>query len=136
MDETELDRLTRALRLPSLPQMFALVCENENPNEPTPLQMTLAGWVSHWCYGLNESTEMGESAILGLRPAHPGIFELIGLPKHYDTLLDEVMRRKCPTTKRDLAEPAICLFCGDIFCSQAVCCSVDELGGCNLHMKK
>ncbi|MCJ1446568.1 MAG: hypothetical protein MMC23_007073 [Stictis urceolatum] len=136
MDEPELDRLTKALRLPTLPRLFSSVTGSSNQTEPSILQQVLTGWISHWRHGLSEGGPFAESALLGLRPSHPGIFELIGLPKHYDTLLDEVMRRRCPTTKKDLVEPAICLFCGDIFCSQAVCCSVDGLGGCNLHMQK
>jgi E3 ubiquitin-protein ligase UBR1 len=77
--------------------------------------------------------------------SHPGIFELVGLPKNYDTLIEECTRRKCPTKGKDITDPTICLFCGDLFCSQAVCCTKDikegrnkviQLGGAQQHMRK
>jgi E3 ubiquitin-protein ligase UBR1 len=83
---------------------------------------------------------MSESALV----SHPGIFELIGLPKTYDTLIEESIRRKCPTTGQDLTDPVICLFCGEIFCSQSNCCQKPEtvgrettrIGGAQQHMRK
>lgn len=71
--------------------------------------------------------------------SHPGIFELVGLPQYFDVLLDEAQRRTCPTTGKPLTDPALCLFCGAIFCSQAVCCTSRERGrpgGCNQHVER
>ncbi|KAF2206769.1 hypothetical protein CERZMDRAFT_72050 [Cercospora zeae-maydis SCOH1-5] len=69
--------------------------------------------------------------------AHPTILELVGLPKTYDTLTEEATKRKCPTTGKELVDPALCLHCGEIFCSQAVCCIKDKtFGGCFQHMMK
>ena len=136
MGEPEIDRLSKALRLPSLTQLFKLVNTGSSFRKRTVIQSMVSAWISHWRWMLQKNESFGEAAMKGIRPSHPAIFELIGLPKYYDTLLDEMMRRRCPTTKKDLVEPAICLFCGEIFCSQAVCCSVDGLGGCSQHMKK
>ncbi|KAG4028017.1 hypothetical protein MFRU_025g00820 [Monilinia fructicola] len=83
----------------------------------------------------------------GLCLSHPTIFELIGLPKNYDTLMEETMKRRCPTSKRDIQDPMLCLFCGEIFCGQSICCSRDgpekpgggprdKIGGGQQHMLK
>lgn len=81
-----------------------------------------------------------------MSPTHPAIFELIGLPKNYDTLMEETMKRRCPNSKRDIQDPMLCLFCGEIFCGQSICCSRDgpdkpngprdKIGGAQQHMLK
>ncbi|ETI19581.1 hypothetical protein G647_09415 [Cladophialophora carrionii CBS 160.54] len=74
---------------------------------------------------------------LGVKLLHPAPFELIGLPRYFDVLMEESQRRKCPTTGKDVSDPALCLFCGEIFCSQTVCCLTDDMrGGCNAHVEK
>ena len=135
IDEPEIDRLTRAIRLPTLSEMFASVGRPENEEKTSILQSIVSGWINHWAW-MQDTHPYKSSIQLGLRPSHPAIFELIGLPKHFDTLTDETMRRRCPTTGKELVEPTLCLFCGDIFCSQASCCYKDGLGGCNQHLKK
>ncbi|KAI9646493.1 E3 ubiquitin-protein ligase ubr1 [Ciborinia camelliae] len=83
----------------------------------------------------------------GMCISHPTIFELIGLPKNYDTLMEETMKRRCPNSKRDIQDPMLCLFCGEIFCGQSICCSRDgpekpnggprdKIGGGQQHMLK
>ena len=42
---------------------------------------------------------------------HPAIFELVGLPRNYDTLTEEAIKRKCPTTGKEITDPAVCLLC-------------------------
>jgi E3 ubiquitin-protein ligase UBR1 len=75
--------------------------------------------------------------VFGIRLQHPAPLELIGLPKYYDVLLELSTRRKCPTTGKELQDPALCLFCGAMFCSQTVCCqSPDGRGGCNAHVER
>ena len=76
--------------------------------------------------------------------SHPAIFELVGLPKNYDTLIEECAKRRCPKTGKDLADPIVCLICGDIFCGQTMCCLVEyqeeegktpvRIGGGQQHM--
>ena len=132
MDKSELDRLTKALRLPSLTEMLASVGDSVSPGL-TATQAIVSGWIRHWYWTVDKSSFVTKYELI---PSHPAIFELIGLPKNYDTLTQEAMRRRCPTTGKELVDPALCLFCGDIFCSQAICCHKDTKGGCSQHMAK
>lgn len=125
IDESELDRLSKALRLPSLPSIFAMIGDKTNDRLSVP-QLMVVGWIK----------PSSDGSLTDFHLSHPGIFELIGLPKYYDTLTYETMKRRCPTTGKDLIDPTLCLFCGDIFCSQATCCHKDGKGGCNQHMGK
>ncbi|KAJ4992626.1 E3 ubiquitin-protein ligase ubr1 [Stagonosporopsis vannaccii] len=132
VDESELSRLTTLLRLPSLHEIFLSFATRSNAGHIT--RSIVGGWIRHllWAQAGNQP----------LRPtislSHPAIFELVGLPKTYDTLTDEAIRRKCPTTGKELTDPALCLFCGEIMCSQAVCCMTGkgQRGGCNQHLTK
>ncbi|SZF02973.1 unnamed protein product [Blumeria hordei] len=128
----ELDRLTDALQLPSLDQMF---CIENNPS----LISLVKGWISQVPPALNKS-----SGLLPVSLSHPAIFELVGLPKNYDTLMEETMKRRCLTTGKDVCDPMLCLFCGVIICGQSVCClkqgerggRIMEIGGGQQHIKK
>jgi E3 ubiquitin-protein ligase UBR1 len=140
-DSEELDRLTEALRLPTFDQMCASMTENAAACDwPATTSDLVSGWIKHQVVWPNGYGSMSESALV----SHPGIFELIGLPKTYDTLIEESIRRKCPTTGQDLTDPVICLFCGEIFCSQSNCCQKPEtvgrettrIGGAQQHMRK
>lgn len=130
MDKPEIERLTKALRLPTLPEMFASVGANVSAGLTVP-QSIVSGWIVHW---KSTSLTPNNSIVRGLSPSHPAIFELIGLPKNFDTLTHEAMRRRCPTTGKEIVDPALCLFCGDLFCSQAICCHKGGKGGCSQHM--
>ncbi len=148
VDGPELNRLTKALNLPSLIDMLAPVRRSPR-NRLSTDESIIAGWVQHWQWHeghhvalrghtsiLDDHQLLKQSAYQGLRPGHPAIFELIGLPKQFDTLIYEMSRRRCPTTGKRLEDPALCLFCGEIFCSQASCCNKYGQGGCNQHMQK
>lgn len=69
---------------------------------------------------------------------HPAPYELLGLPKHLDTLLAEVLERECEQCGQAPSNPALCLFCGEMVCAQMFCCMTgdgDEVRGeCNEHM--
>lgn len=130
-ESTELERLTKALNLPALDDIFAAV---KPPQKSTGLlNRAISGWISHWNAD-RMASRPGDSRLPSL--SHPAIFELVGLPKYYDSLIEEANRRRCPNSKKELTDPSICLFCGDIFCSQAVCCMENKLGGCNQHLLK
>lgn len=130
VDEPELSRLSSLLKLPSLHELFASL------TSPTPTAQTTRSLVAGWQRHLLWSRE-GQYPTPPLTLSHPSIFELVGLPKNYDTLTDEAIRRRCPATGRELTDPALCLFCGDIMCSQGVCCMTpDSRGGCNQHQAK
>jgi E3 ubiquitin-protein ligase UBR1 len=130
-DEPELARLSTIIRLPSLDEIFSSFATRTPAAHTT--RSIVGGWLRHllWVQAGN----------LPLKPtislSHPAIFELVGLPKNYDTLTDEAIRRRCPTTGKELTDPALCLFCGEIMCSQAVCCMTNKnRGGCNQHLAK
>ncbi|KAJ6445707.1 ubiquitin-protein ligase E3 component [Purpureocillium lavendulum] len=137
----ELDRLTEALRVPPFDEMCASLTHNAAAfGWPDTTQDLVSGWVKHQALCARRMGDMSPTAMV----SHPGIFELIGLPKTYDTLIEEATRRKCPTTGKDLTDPVICLFCGELFCSQSTCCQKPDtvsgettrIGGAQQHMRK
>jgi E3 ubiquitin-protein ligase UBR1 len=143
-EQRELERLTEALRVPSLDEMLTALTPAQGVQHgwPADTRRLVAGWVKHqflWPYNGTDK-DLPQSAVL----SHPGIFELVGLPKNYDTLIEESTRRRCPTKGKDLTDPTICLFCGEIFCGQAVCCAMEvkegrtklRVGGSQQHMLK
>lgn len=128
----ELDRLTKALQLPSIDEILMSIKSVRHSNSP--LNAMISGWIFHW--NASRSGIRFEDHRLWPSLSHPAIFELVGLPKYFDSLIEEANRRRCPSTNKELTDPSICLFCGDIFCSQAVCCMKNKLGGCNQHLQK
>ncbi|KAK5987326.1 E3 ubiquitin-protein ligase ubr1-like protein [Cladobotryum mycophilum] len=141
-DADELDRLTETLRVPTFDEMCAAMTDNSpSCGWPSTTQALVSGWIKHQVLWNQRHPTLPPSAIV----SHPAIFELIGLPKTYDTLIEEATRRKCPTTGNDLADPVLCLFCGDLVCSQSACClkkesaessSSGQVGGAQQHMRK
>ncbi|KAJ9658877.1 E3 ubiquitin-protein ligase ubr1 [Neophaeococcomyces mojaviensis] len=124
----ELDRLLGLCKLPDLATILSSFSEF---TVETALPNLAQGWISAWA----KQDESQRSASIKL--LHPTPFELIGLPQYYDVLIEECQKRKCPTTGKELTDPALCLFCGDIFCSQAWCCMKDKVrGGCNHHIEE
>ncbi|KAE8554921.1 hypothetical protein EYB25_003468 [Talaromyces marneffei] len=127
---SELDRLTKLLHLPTLDEIFDLLSTPD-----TVCYRIFSGWIFHW--NASRSASRFEDHRLWPSLSHPAPFELIGLPKYYDLLIEEANRRRCPNSGRELSDPSICLFCGDIMCSQAVCCMDNKkYGGCNQHVEK
>ena len=140
-DADELDRLTEALRIPTFDEMCAATTHNASQcGWPESTGELVSGWVKHQVMWPRAYNEVPRKAML----SHPGIFELIGLPKTYDTLIEEATRRRCPTTGKDLTDPIICLFCGELLCSQGTCCQKTDtsdrestkIGGGQQHMKR
>ncbi|KAF2650936.1 hypothetical protein K491DRAFT_782221 [Lophiostoma macrostomum CBS 122681] len=131
VDRPELDRLSALIKLPSLHQIFAEFGVQTPGGHAT--RSVVTGWVRHWMWAREGKRPVQPSISL----SHPAIFELVGLPKNYDALTDEAIRRRCPTTGKDITDPCVCLFCGEIMCSQGVCCMTDRnRGGCNKHQYK
>ncbi|KAK3336220.1 hypothetical protein B0T19DRAFT_32995 [Cercophora scortea] len=142
-EQKELERLTEALRLPSFNEMLtALTPLGVQCGWAAETPRLVAGWVKHQAlWPVSGDEALPPSAVV----SHPGIFELVGLPKNYDTLIEECTKRKCPTKGKEISDPTICLFCGELFCAQAICCSKDEkegrnkvvrIGGAQQHMRK
>jgi E3 ubiquitin-protein ligase UBR1 len=153
-DAPELDRLSRLLNLPSL---FDLLSDFQPYSGNNPVKSQVSGWllalarhqhtrqiadcipIPRHKSEMFEDPELGPLVINfsnGMFLPHPAPLELIGLPKHFDVLMEEANRRRCPTTGKDLTDPALCLFCGEIFCSQAICCTKNKIGPANLHVAK
>ena len=131
IDEPELARLSTLLKLPSLDKIFSSFSARSSSGHTT--RSVVGGWIRHLLWVQAGNVPLKPTITL----SHPAIFELVGLPKNYDTLTDEAIRRRCPTTGKELTDPALCLFCGAIMCSQAVCCMTDEhRGGCNQHLTR
>ena len=130
-ESPELQRLTALLHMPSLDDICALYATQSPAGDK--LRQLTRRWISQ----ANMITEHESLHSVPVTVPHPAIFELIGLPKNYDVLTEEVLKHKCPTTGKEITDPAICLLCGDLFCSQAVCCMKDkDKGGCYQHMRK
>lgn len=68
----------------------------------------------------------------------PTIYELVTLPNELDSLAADSLVRVCQRCETVPREPALCLFCGHIVCSQSFCCMDGEAeaqhGECNTHM--
>lgn len=130
-EASETERLTSLLHMPSLEDM----CNTYNAQSAAGRRLKLIS--SRWISQANMITEHSSDGRNPITLSHPTIFELVGLPKNYDTLTEEAIKRRCPTTGKEVTDPAVCLFCGDIFCSQAVCCMKNKShGGCYQHMQK
>lgn len=126
--KSELDKLLSLCKLPDLPTVISDFSEF---TEDMPLPRLTRGWIQQW----TRDIESGKKDLIRL--SHPAPFELIGLPQYYDVLIEECQKRRCPTTGKNLSDPALCLFCGEIFCSQAWCCMKDKTrGGCNHHIEE
>lgn len=159
-EQDELGRLTEALRLPDFDSMCAAL---------TPLgihvgwpgsmcDQLVRGWIRHergnWGESFSRKTSEPDPSFPRVAApenllSHPGIFEMVGLPMNYDTLIEECTKRRCPKTGKDIADPTICLICGEVFCGQAICCQAEDssassrrhgtgrtLGGAQQHMRK
>ncbi|KAK2603854.1 E3 ubiquitin-protein ligase ubr1 [Conoideocrella luteorostrata] len=140
-DADELDRLTEALRVPNFDEICAAMTEDAAAcGWPAATQDLVSGWIKHQVIWIRGYGDMSVSSLV----SHPGIFEIIGLPKTYDTLIEEATRKRCPTTGKDLTDPVICLFCGELLCSQSTCCQKTEtigretirIGGAQQHMRR
>ena len=135
----EFDRLLHFMQLPSISDI--LIDFSEYSPSSTFRKLATA-WFHDWDFYGSRDPEQRHALTdpkpaNGIRLLHPAPFELIGLPKYYDVLIELSSRQKCPTTGKELTDPALCLFCGEIFCSQTVCCMTQQArGGCNAHVEK
>jgi E3 ubiquitin-protein ligase UBR1 len=158
VESPELDRLSHLLNLPDLHDITA---DFEPYSGKQPIKDQVSGWIlalAKYQHGkqIDEGNHIARHSSQGFQDpfteaqvgplvvnfsrnmalSHPAPFELIGLPKYFDVLMEEANRRRCPTTGKELTDPALCLFCGAIFCSQAVCCIKNKIGPANLHVEK
>ncbi|ORY89075.1 hypothetical protein BCR35DRAFT_300874 [Leucosporidium creatinivorum] len=152
-ESTEFARLLHLLRIPS---PAVALRQDVPPSAPAvaaiqahvfALRDSVPGWRQNLANPAPDSIDpltslplaLPESILTSCPPLqHPAIYELIGLPHQLDTLAAESLQRKCERCNQVPADPALCLFCGQIVCSQSFCCmdSEDEAqhGECNMHM--
>ncbi|KAJ2901362.1 putative e3 ubiquitin-protein ligase ubr1 protein [Zalerion maritima] len=150
-DADELERLTEALRISAFDEMCSALAPNgQNYGWPSCITDVVKGWIQHHEFNpAPRESDDKKNLPWSAQLSHPAIFELVGLPKEYGTLIDESTRRKCPTTGKEITDASICLFCGEIFCTQSVCCMKEEpaeevrpgkvaakIGGAQRHMRR
>ncbi|GAB7347546.1 hypothetical protein MBLNU459_g4437t1 [Dothideomycetes sp. NU459] len=99
-DLPELDRLAQLLRLPKPAAVFQMLSEDSSAGEK--LRRLSVKWVQSATAKTLFKTLRSDAQAL----SHPAIFELVGLPKHYDTLTEEAIKRRCPTTGKEVSDPA------------------------------
>ncbi|KAF9180948.1 hypothetical protein BGZ51_005784 [Haplosporangium sp. Z 767] len=85
----------------------------------------------------NTPAVTGQSNQLSIGLNHPAIYELVGLPRRLDALFEQSIKYICPKCNTVPHDPALCLCCGIIVCSQSFCCleglDSDGRGECNTH---
>ncbi|KAK5058757.1 hypothetical protein LTR84_011021 [Exophiala bonariae] len=129
----ELDRLVHLFQLPSITEILTSFDEYSGN---TVIRARASLWLADSKHSMT-GVPLPKGNRLGIKLLHPAPLELIGLPKFFDVLMEESHNWKCPTTGKEVSDPALCLFCGEIFCSQTVCCLTKEMrGGCNAHVEK
>lgn len=148
----ELLRLLHFMQLPSIGEILGelteyaplggtkklVSCWLEDLSKYRSIELHASEQTSHYAFDVRgQEVAAPRRSAFGIRILHPAPVELIGLPKYYDVLLELTSRRRCPKTGKELSDPALCLFCGEIFCSQSVCCqTADGRGGCNAHVER
>lgn len=152
-ERTEYTRLLELLRIPSpndvlsalLSQPVALGSDVDTLGRHVLTLRTRMWAFTRPADGLLQRQEVTISTFFSshwpdLFPEQPAPYELLGLPKHLDTLLAELLERECENCESVPASPALCLFCGELVCAQMFCCMSGEgdeaRGECNEHMWK
>jgi hypothetical protein len=119
-ESSELHDLLSYLSLPSVKQLL-LTPTNESSIE----RALIKSWIQ------NSSEELRWTCF----PV-PIQFKLLDLPQTYDDLFEICRDFVCPNCNQKPHDPALCLICGEIICSQSYCCLKDGMGECNQHAKK
>jgi len=82
--------------------------------------------VKAWVTGVNPPDKI----LLSVKPT------LVSLPDQLEVLFERSLQLHCIQCSKVPTDPAICLCCGQLVCSQSFCCMQDDRGECNLHMNK
>ena len=151
-DDSEFTRLLDLLRIPHPKDLIGRK-HGKAPQRTTSLTSILDAWDADWLRpspldlqiqalhrqkGLQPSTAYTPEGSAQLE--HPVLYELLGLPKHIDILIESSVNRRCKKCRTVPINPAICLLCGELVCQQAYCCMDQDLGDepehgeCNMHM--
>lgn len=136
-EASEFDRLLSLLRISHISELSG----RRHGKSPAPfvsISTILESWDTAWLSGFHVSA--GVEGMDAVELEHPVIYELLGLPKSIDSLIESTVTRKCRRCKTVPSDPAICLICGDLVCQQSYCCMEQDPGSepthgeCNTHM--
>lgn len=147
---SELVRLQALLRLPT---MSTLMCRLVMSDQVSPYQVSPSTahqyWTSlpknvldHWRRymeipdGSLFSQLEDQTLVKQLTLQHPGIPELASLPDVFDVLVSQCMEFTCPATGQPMTDPAVCLLCGQVICTQTRCCTRGGIGPLNQHLRR
>lgn len=134
LQQDEYEHLLQTLCLPQFDKLFDL----------TPFEVEI---LSRWCnhYTVYSQTEAivnvpeQAQAYIRLAPLSlhlPIEFSMVSLPYRMDQLFTESLKRICKKCHSVPEFPALCLVCGTFVCAQRLCCTEDERGECNQHMRR
>lgn len=138
-EESEMTRLLSLLRI-THPNELIGRRHGKSAEKVTSLSSIMEAWDSAWLSAQDGRTSSEDIRFVELE--HPVIYELLGLPKSIDILIESSVIRKCKRCKTVPSDPAICLICGDLVCQQSYCCMDQDYGSepmhgeCNTHMWK
>ncbi|KAI9321086.1 hypothetical protein BX666DRAFT_1851833 [Dichotomocladium elegans] len=125
---SEFDRLLNVLWLPNLEEFLQLSQQDEQ---------LVKGWCEQHVAESERAIQMQElplsSRLLDIVLDMPAPLYLLPLPRRFEKLIDESMRRICTKCGTVPTDPSVCLLCGTFVCTQSFCCADDEEGECNLH---
>ena len=134
---SEFSRLLGLLRIPH-PRDVVGRRHGKSAHRTTSLSSIINRWDTTWLQSGHDNHQPLIHDKIELE--HPVIYELLGLPKHIDVLVESTAFRKCSRCLQVPSDPAICLLCGELVCQQSLCCKDHELGEesahgeCNTHM--
>lgn len=137
--ESEMARLLSVLHM-THPQDLLGRRHGKSAQKTTSLSSIVEAWDTEWLISQDGKTPSDDVRTIELE--HPVIYELLGLPKSIDTLIESTVFRKCKRCKTVPSDPAICLLCGELVCQQSYCCMDQDYGAepahgeCNTHMWK
>ncbi|KAI9278777.1 hypothetical protein BDA99DRAFT_554385 [Phascolomyces articulosus] len=77
--------------------------------------------------------QLQQKRIISLRLPTP--YYLVSLPYRMDQLFEESARRVCRKCNNLPEYPALCLVCGTFVCARRYCCTENDRGECNTHMR-
>jgi E3 ubiquitin-protein ligase UBR1 len=123
LQSSEFHRLRARL---CIPETSILLVELD---EQGALSTHFASWIRHY----RQHQQLATAEVQAIYLNHPVYFRLLPLTQRLDVLLDWALRQTCKKCNTIPYEPALCLACGTLVCSQSFCCSDEDLGECNIH---
>ncbi|KAG5459691.1 MAG: hypothetical protein BJ554DRAFT_8356 [Olpidium bornovanus] len=124
----ELERLMHHLAVP--PYRVLLAASGDPPRLLCGLRKLVACWLRHH---VDHRSASGAAPQRRLRLGYPGVYSLVRLPARLDQLYEASLHVKCPKCRTVPLNPAFCLMCGRVLCTQSHCCMDGDNGECHMH---